>query len=670
MLSGATAATPGWIGSIAVPTQPSGPVGDWTVMVYITATDLASQAPANLVEMERAVAGFSDSARIVVLYDQWLNQDDQGRTFQEVMGGKVDPPYNFPTGGGTQPAWTTAGLAVIEPAPAAAMDGPAEDRPISTTFTLSDEEVDTGDAQTLTNFVQYAAMVAPAEHYALILWDHGSGSRMNFDWFDEVEESTLTPQAVASALAQSGVPLDLIAFDECLMSTVEGTYALRGNAPVVVASQEVVDGSGYDYAAALRILAGDPAGVDAAALGRSLVDAYQARYVGESDADTLAAIDTAGLDRLASALGTFVATTRQAAPRDWRELVRARAGTLDFSDGQYIDLGQFLARVAASNVARPIREAAAAAQAVLADVVFDKTGDSRSARGLSAYLPAPGTRPDDHYFSLVAGSGYEAATGWFGFTQAFATATRRFQAPRASEWAYNDLGRGSSFDLGVQTGARLSTPPIDAAPGQTRWYRIKTTQVGRAGDLIQAFAAPGSPPVATTVWAGGGSEAPVARGRQAVSLRGLPAGEYYVSVAVPRGPMGGRYALRIAAPRTPGVSPDLPGDNVDPATARRLGTVADSSLFSGLSRSATSGDAWYAFEIGRTQRSVEGGVSVLGEGQPLTLALYDEDGTLLGSDRGRARVHLPLDNLEPGEDFYLKVGGGKGAYSLFFGGTA
>jgi len=134
--------------------------------------------------------------------------------------------------------------------------------------------------------------------------------------------------------------------------------------------------------------------------------------------------------------------------------------------------------------------------------------------------------------------------------------------------------------------------------------------------------------------------------------------------------MGGRYALRIAAPRTPGVSPDLPGDNVDPATARRLGTVVDSSLFSGLSRSATSGDAWYAFEIGRTQRSVEGGVSVLGEGQPLTLALYDEDGALLGSSRGRARVHLPLDDLEPGEDYYLKVGGGKGAYSLFFGGTA
>ena len=355
----------GAIGSIAPLEGPQKPVGDWTVMVYLTATDLAANAPPNIREMENAAAAMhpGGDVQIVVLYDQWAGIDSLGR---------VSPNYSastapVATGGGSQAPWSTAGVGLITPARGA-------DAAIQTSFTISTDEVDTGSQATLENFIAYAALLAPARHYALVMWDHGAGVEgFNFDSYDVLADDRLTTSEMAAALTTSrdrdAVAFDLVAFDECLMSTVEVAYALRDLTRIMVASEEVVPGEGMDYKAALSVFEARDAGlVDGDDLARSMVESYARRHggTGKGITDTLAATRTAGLSDLAGAIGGFVTASRSAGPDQWPPIARAWSYASYFNTDDrgpnvvYRDLGQFMARVEASPSAPGALRAAAA----------------------------------------------------------------------------------------------------------------------------------------------------------------------------------------------------------------------------------------------------------------------------------------------------------------------
>src|SRR5579883_920416 len=70
---------------------------------------------------------------------------------------------------------------------------------------------------TLADFIKQAASVAPARHYALIMWDHGGGIYgFNQDNEDGTAPDIMTPAGLATGVANAGVPIDVIGFDACL----------------------------------------------------------------------------------------------------------------------------------------------------------------------------------------------------------------------------------------------------------------------------------------------------------------------------------------------------------------------------------------------------------------------------------------------------------------------
>ena len=90
-----------------------------------------------------------------------------------------------------------------------------------------------------------------------------------------------------STLEASGINnVDLIAFDACLMANVEVGYALRSHTDVLVASEEVVNGNGFDYTQAFSTL-GIDSQASASALAAGLVDSFQQQNQGRPE-DTLA----------------------------------------------------------------------------------------------------------------------------------------------------------------------------------------------------------------------------------------------------------------------------------------------------------------------------------------------------------------------------------------------
>ncbi len=268
-------------------------IADWTVMVYMTASNLGNFAREDLGEMERAVSVLPETVKLAVLLDR-----------------TPGPANNFttPVVAGQPQAWTTTGRAIVRPDASSEVDTP---------FELL-EEKDTGAAVTLTDFIAWASQTAPAQHYALVMWDHGSGLRgMNFDSDGPAAANELETSELVSALSAAAVRFELVAFDECAMAMAEIAHAFAGLTDVMVASQEAVPGTGFDYETALAALESDPAGATAASIAAGMVSSYQTTAATGSAAirqNTLAAVELDQIGDLATALGGFTAAVLGSQP--------------------------------------------------------------------------------------------------------------------------------------------------------------------------------------------------------------------------------------------------------------------------------------------------------------------------------------------------------------------
>ncbi len=205
-------------------------------------------------------------------------------------------------------------------------------------------EVDMGDGKTLSSFITWATKNYPAENYALILNDHGDGWKNRIDSLRKALESSTSEEErallldnirrledmpykalcwdnttvngtpiyvpeLADALLESDATIDLLGFDACLMGMIEVAHQLYWSADIMVASEELIPGTGWDYTAIIGYLASSP-NASAADLGKAIVKSYDKYYSGTKRTTyTLAAIDlykfellTGKVDELASSL--------------------------------------------------------------------------------------------------------------------------------------------------------------------------------------------------------------------------------------------------------------------------------------------------------------------------------------------------------------------------------
>ncbi|MFM7041079.1 MAG: clostripain-related cysteine peptidase [Planctomycetaceae bacterium] len=340
----------------APPPAPTNPVGDWTIAVYMTSTDLADFAFDDINEMELAVSRFAPGAAITVFWDQWRGK-------------------SFPTG--SQAAWDTAGRAVIAP--------DTNLGAIATEFQILPEQ-NTGDPAVLKDFLTWTMEVRPATRYGVVMWDHGGGlSGVNFD--DESGYDSITVQELRKAIGDAGMSPSALMYDACLMGNIEQFYELRTVAPVQVASEEVISGPGYDYKTAFATLESAPAAVTPEMLARGVVDSFTTQY-GTDGASTLAAVSSAGMTAVATAIKAFADSTNGFSEAQWSRL-RALVGQVTrFEFPQYVDLGQLMERVSAtSTFGADARSAAAAVVSAIGEAVFARMSDERQTSGMSIYFP-------------------------------------------------------------------------------------------------------------------------------------------------------------------------------------------------------------------------------------------------------------------------------------------
>lgn len=267
------------------------------------------------------------------------------------------------------------------------------DRVVAATGNTSDM----GAPETLEAFLDYAVTYYPADHYALIFWDHGGGSVYGYGNDAIYSGDSLLLKEMDAVLEESpfgkngSAHLDWVGFDACLMSTAENAAIWSKYADYMIASEETEPGDGWCYSF-MDVLNETNEAED---IGKAIVDAYKAFYAAKrsplNDPDiTLAVLDLKQMDSLVDSIDALVLKMKTDVDgQEFPELVRSRSSTKTFGlrDSRataydLLDIGDL-----SSKMKEIYPEESKAVETALNGAIIYNTDEVEGSCGLSLYFP-------------------------------------------------------------------------------------------------------------------------------------------------------------------------------------------------------------------------------------------------------------------------------------------
>lgn len=287
------------------------------------------------------------------------------------------------------------------------------------------DDLNLGEGETLTTFIADGVAAFPAEHYGLIISDHGASwpgvgpdETSGFDTLLLEELQT----SIGAGIEAAGIEkLDLLGFDACLMATYEVASTLAPLADRLIASSELEPGHGWDYTA-LRVVADDPS-ADVDTLGTAIVDGFEAQaQESGTDADiTLAMIDLTQMEAVDAAMGELTAALVERAATVSPVVGRTLSSNLGYGkspdpaeDKFMTDLGALVAEIGIE--ALDVSDQADAVIRAINDAVVHKIQGPSAAdfSGMSIYFP-----PVEDYFLADYTAIPTNPSGWGDFLTAY-----------------------------------------------------------------------------------------------------------------------------------------------------------------------------------------------------------------------------------------------------------
>jgi len=306
------------------------------------------------------------------------------------------------------------------------------------------EETNCGDPRTLTDFIVWGMNRRPAEHYMLVIWNHGMGWKDD-DIYESVRSVSRATrplrgtrarplfrttgqkimaipdpevrgiaaddtsmdfltneelkQAIAEAEAATGQRLDIIGMDACLMAMAEVQYQLRDLAEYMVASQEVEPMAGWPYTQIMGRLTANP-DMSPEEFSRVIVEEYLRSYppppTRTTPRVTQSAVHLPMMRETGRLIKAFVEAVRQGDGNARLALLDAKQAAFAFDDPEYIDLADFLDLFlqsyrggdAAIERARELRAHLDPGRGPVVVNVAQGPGYKERAHGISIYFPA------------------------------------------------------------------------------------------------------------------------------------------------------------------------------------------------------------------------------------------------------------------------------------------
>lgn len=316
-------------------------LADWTVVTYLQADNsLAPFAEYNIKDMQ---VGVKSNAKVNVLV-QW-DQPNNKKTwrYKIVPGGRVE------------------------------VDSLAQ-------------EMGLNPQQELIDMMKWVKTKYPASHYALILWNHGSGvqdlrnhqlpmQRILSSWleipgaltqtdfdrgilYDDSQGTVLSNKGLLNAMAGIkqllGKNVDIVGMDACLMAMVEVGFQIKDYADFFVASEDVEAGQGWSYSSFLAPLTQTTSSMSPQSVALSIVNGYKACYQNNHSAQdfTLSAMNLSIMTALKNNIDDVVAAVDSCKAAHKVNTINAvkaaRKSSEEFYYPEYVDLYTFYSALSKS----------------------------------------------------------------------------------------------------------------------------------------------------------------------------------------------------------------------------------------------------------------------------------------------------------------------------------
>jgi len=277
---------------------------------------------------------------------------------------------------------------------------------------------DMGNSATLVKFIVYARSHYPAQHYALILSNHGGG--IEGAMWDDSSSHHLTMTGLTSALVGGAVHFDVVGFDACLMSMVEVAYQLRSYSDYLVSSEEVTYLHAFHYDLILTNLVNNPQ-----MSGRDLASII-VTYCHDDNADgTFSAIDLSHIDNVASSVSTLAQALKSGLSLYGNQIRNARTGSEHYAYSYYVDVYDFAYLLSQDqSIGANIKNAAVDVMGAIDNAVISNWHGAIHTRshGLSIYFDTS----KSSYQSMLQGFApdygsldFSVSIGWKGFVEAY-----------------------------------------------------------------------------------------------------------------------------------------------------------------------------------------------------------------------------------------------------------
>ncbi|MBN1649124.1 MAG: hypothetical protein JW874_13895 [Spirochaetales bacterium] len=282
----------------------------WTIMVVLDGdNNLESAAIEDLNEME-AVDLSGQNVNVLVLMDRIPGYDSTNDNWEDTRLYEVAHDSDGVDG-------TIDSTRIAIPS-------------LGITASGASAELNMGDPDVISDFIDFVQAEYTADHYALIFWNHGSGwraappvERQSVDSgvlqiTDPLVETDRTGNASDSKVvcvddtnggdylyteevgdAIAGLGIEVIGFDACLEGMIEVAWEIRNDSDYMIASEESIPGDGWEYDDLLSSFINAEHTADS--LCSAAVDAYETRYSG-TVGTTLSAVDISQLGTLKTAI--------------------------------------------------------------------------------------------------------------------------------------------------------------------------------------------------------------------------------------------------------------------------------------------------------------------------------------------------------------------------------
>ncbi|MFI5381185.1 MAG: clostripain-related cysteine peptidase [Tepidisphaerales bacterium] len=528
----------------------------WTVLVYMDGdNNLEQNAIYNLNQMEAAAT----------------NRDIQ-------WGVELDriPGYDSSNGN-----WTDTRRGIVR--------HDTDMQTISSALTSVGEK-DMSSPQTLSDFINWGVATLPAQHYALVIWDHGAA--IYGACYDDTTGNGvgMSLPAMGQVLAGSPAHISVLGFDACMMATTEVLNAVAPSVDYLAASEETEGADGWNYTKLAQDLSGM---TDARSFASTITQSGRTN----SELSTFSTVQANGNTLDAAITGFVSAVLNTATSADFTNLDAARAASASYDYSFMHDLGSFMQNVKTYVSNASIKTAADAVLVALGNsVVNNYSTADKGGTGLTIYLPAPEDTIESTYANLT----FAQQTGWLQYLQAvrnrFSPASRTV-GPR--DWAESNDVRSQATDLHTLAahGMTFSNLSINT-PTDVDWFRFTTTAAGTPADQASISFSNATGNLDLYLYDSQGNLLTSSTGTgdsESVSLSGQPAGDYYLKVASANGNTNPDYTLTVDAPSPPSGTGDWaePNDTREKAFTLPVGTPEG-----GLT--LTVGDVdWYHFQVDR-----------------------------------------------------------------------